>query len=156
MKQIILAATLCFFTTIAFAQDAKPSITGLSWLSGCWQSTSKKVSTVERWTQPNGQMMLGVSQTVKNDKTTFYEFMRIIENEKDIFLIVNSPENKDEVSFKLIKTSDKEVIFENPEHDFPNRIIYKRDKDSLKGRIEGKNNGKETSVDFPMIKAKCE
>lgn len=61
-----------------------------------------------------------------------------------------------ETAFRLIKFSASEVVFENPTHDFPQRIIYRLDKANLFARIEGTNNGKFIGIDFPMTKAKCE
>ena len=49
------------------------------------------------------------------------------------------------------------VVFENPQHDFPQRIIYRLEKDgSLLARIEGVNQGREKGINFPMKRAKCD
>lgn len=102
-------------------------------------------------------MMLSTSQTVKGSKTISFEFLRIIENETGIYYISKPSENKEETAFKLIKFNNNEVVFENPEHDFPQRIIYKLEKGtSLFARIEGKKNGKEMGINFPMNRTKCE
>ncbi|MGH8854313.1 MAG: hypothetical protein ACREWI_08545 [Telluria sp.] len=43
-------------------------------------------------------------------------------------------------------------MFENPAHDFPQRIIYRRVGDTgLHARIEGKGKG----IDFPMRRTAC-
>jgi hypothetical protein len=47
------------------------------------------------------------------------------------------------------------VIFENPAHDFPQRVGYKRDGDSLLAWIEGAVNGKSRRVEFPYRRASC-
>ena len=53
--------------------------------------------------------------------------------------------------------SDREVIFENPDHDFPQRVIYRLISDEdLLGRIEGMIDGKERAVDFPLKNIDCE
>ena len=53
--------------------------------------------------------------------------------------------------------SANELIFENPQHDFPQRVIYRLQTDgSLLGRIEGVSKGKEKAVDFPMTRAGCD
>jgi hypothetical protein len=50
-----------------------------------------------------------------------------------------------------------EVVFENPEHDFPQRIIYRLIANGkLLGRIEGVVDGTERSADFPMTRSDCE
>ena len=51
----------------------------------------------------------------------------------------------------------RKVVFENPEHDFPQRIIYQLDDDgNLAGRIEGLVNEAAHAADFPMIRASCD
>lgn len=64
---------------------------------------------------------------------------------------------QEEASFKLVKLEKNLAVFENPEHDFPQRIIYKlEDGETLKARIEGKSKGKERGVDFPMKRVACD
>ena len=118
------------------AQD-KPAIENLKWLAGCWDGSTDKKENVEQWMKPSGKMMMGMSRTVKNGKVTEYEFMRIHQEENgDIFYTAN-PSGQSEASFKLIQSGEHEMVFQNAEHDFPQRIIYVLEKDgSLKARIE--------------------
>ncbi len=54
-------------------------------------------------------------------------------------------------------TTNNEVLFENSEHDFPQRSIYRLAQDSrLIGRIEGQSNGQLKSIEFPMSKINCD
>ena len=70
---------------------------------------------------------------------------------------IAKPSGQPETTFKLIKGSAREVIFENPQHDFPQRVIYRLQSDgSLVGRIEGVSKGKEKAVDFPMSRERCD
>ena len=49
------------------------------------------------------------------------------------------------------------VVFANPAHDFPQRVIYKVASDgSLLGRVEGRENGREKGFDFPMKRVSCD
>ena len=53
--------------------------------------------------------------------------------------------------------SETSVVFENPEHDFPQRVGYRRDgADGLQAWIEGQANGKSRRVDFSYQRARCE
>jgi hypothetical protein len=45
------------------------------------------------------------------------------------------------------------VVFENEAHDFPQRVIYRREGDRLLARIEGKIGGKERSADWIFNRA---
>lgn len=158
-KNINLAAiSILLLSFVAFGQETKPSIDSLSWISGCWKQndSAKQRFGSEHWMKPSGQSMIGMSRTVKKGKTVAFEFLRIIQDDTGIFYISRPSQNKEETSFKLVKSGANEVIFENPAHDFPQRIIYRLDKTNLFARIEGTNNGKLIGIDFPMTKAKCD
>lgn len=101
--------------------------------------------------------MLGMSRTIAGDKTLEFEFMQIRQEDGGDIFFIASPSGQKETRFKLIKTSAREVVFENPTHDFPHRVIYRSEsEDVLLGRIEGTNKGKEKAVDFPMKRALCD
>ena len=100
--------------------------------------------------------MLGLSRTIAGGKTVEFEFMQIREETNGEIHFIAKPSGQPETTFKLIKGSAREVIFENPQHDFPQRVIYRLESDgSLVGRIEGVSKGQERSVDFPMSRARC-
>jgi hypothetical protein len=56
----------------------------------------------------------------------------------------------------LVKSSPGELTFENLQHDFPQRIIYRVDGRKLHARIEGTKDGKTRGVDFPYTRTKCD
>src|SRR5262245_15931283 len=127
----------------------------LSWMSGCWARKTATSETEEQWMSPSGGSMLGMSRTVRSGKTVFSEFLRIDEKAGEIVYTAR-PGNQAPTPFKMIKLSASEVVFENPDHDFPQRIIYRVVPDGLHARIEGKDkNGKEGSQDFPFKRTKC-
>ena len=143
--------------TTAFSLSAAAAgLDDVAWLSGCWRSDGRGAEVNEQWMKPAGNMMLGMSQTVANGKTREYEFMRIVQEENGDIFFVAKPSSEEEARFRLTSASDREARFENPEHDFPQRIIYRRDGDSLVGRIEGVSNGKQRAVDFPLKRVSCD
>ena len=117
--------------TAAFLCTARAGgIEELAWLSGCWGSNRDGHQIREHWMKPAGGQMLGMSHTVVDGKTREHEFIRIVQEENgDIFFVAN-PSGQKEARFKLMIVTDREARFENPEHDFPQRIIYRRDGDS--------------------------
>jgi len=138
------------------AQDRKRTLENTAWIAGCWQQGSDPAS-MEQWMKPADGMMIGMSRTVINGKVREYEFLMIKQETDGNIYYVAKPSGQPEGSFKLIKSSPTESIFENPEHDFPQRIIYRHQTDgSLFARIEGSINGKEKGVDFPMKRVKCD
>jgi hypothetical protein len=57
--------------------------------------------------------------------------------------------------FRLTGLSATEAVFENPQHDYPQRIIYRKSGNRLDARIEGVDKGKARSEDFPMEPVSC-
>lgn len=158
-NKIILATILIGMSVCSIAsQDVKPTIQSLAFISGCWEinTPEKKRLVSEQWMSPVGDAMVGMSRTVRNEKMGAYEFLRIVEDASGINYISRPSQNKEDTAFKLVKSATNEATFENPTHDFPQRIIYKLTQpDQLWARIEGTMNGKMNGVDFPMTRAKC-
>ena len=101
--------------------------------------------------------MLGISRTVADGKTIEFEFMQIRQEASGNIVFIAKPSGQPEATFKLIKGSATEVVFENPQHDFPQRVIYRlQGEGSLLGRIEGVSKAKEKAADFPMTRASCD
>jgi len=159
MLKYIIAVAFIFISCLGIsAQTNGHKLADLGWLSGCWESNDKAKHLLlsEQWMKPAGGLMLGIGRTVKKERAVDFEFMRIEQKGGDIFFVAKPKENKEETPFKLIKLTANDAVFENPDHDFPQRVIYKRQGSKLTGRIEGNNNGKSRGIDFPMTRAKCE
>jgi len=99
--------------------------------------------------KPAGGALLGMSRTVKGNRTTEWEFLRIAD-EGGRLAYVARPSGQAENVFPLKTLSETEVVFEDPKHDFPQRIVYRRNADgSITARVEGEMGGKVKGVDFP-------
>jgi len=106
--------------------------------------------------KPRGGTLLGMSRTVVKDKTVFHEFFQIRPGANGLVLIVQHARNPKPVEFRATRITDSEAIFENPEHDFPQRILYRKlPGGGLLGRIDGVEKGKPKGVDFPYERAAC-
>ena len=135
--------------TVALAAPTS-SVQDLSWISGCWASVGAEAGSGETWMAPAGGTLFGVSRTVKGGKTVAHEFMQIRETGPGQIAFIALPSGQKEASFPLVRLSGQEAVFENPQHDFPQRVIYRRDGDLLTGRIEGSEGGETKGIDFPM------
>jgi hypothetical protein len=148
---------LLLLLDVTLAQEKPFTINDLAWLKGCWSLNRNGRETTEHWLRPAGGTMLGISRTVADRKTVEFEFTQIRQDEKGDIFFIAKPSGQPEATFKMIKGSAHEVIFENPQHDFPQRVIYRLQGDgALLGRIEGVSKGKEKSVDFPMTRVRCD
>ncbi len=139
-------------TTITDEKANARKLDDLSWLVGSWLERKTGVETEEHWIAPKGDVMLGMNRTVRESGRTSFEFLRIARTPTGISYFA-SPGGRPATEFKLIETAEKEsqkkVIFENREHDFPQRIIYWRDDDgSLRARIEGTIGGQSRSQEW--------
>ena len=99
--------------------------------------------------------MLGSGRTVRGDTLVEYEQTRIFERNGRLVFGAN-PSGQASAEFESIEVSDSTVTFENPTHDFPQRVMYRRrGGDSLIARVEGMRGGKLRGVDFPYARATC-
>lgn len=160
-KKLLVVAILCFAVTAsAQAKDATPpnaKVGDLSWIAGCWETkdATKQRSIVEQWMAPDGGAMLGMSRTVKAGKMTGYEFLRIVTDEAGVKYVSRPSQNTTDTDFRLSRFSASEVTFANPAHDFPQRIIYRRDGDKLTARIEAGSGDKLKGIDFNYTRVSC-
>lgn len=139
----------------AQAQDGA-TLEDLSWMSGCWAGVGGETGSVEHWMAPAGGVMLGMSRTVRNSRTVAYEYMQIRQADDGRIEYTAVPSGQPAASFAMVGLSESEVIFENLEHDFPQRIIYRLQKDgNLEASIEGDVNGQARMVAFPMRSIPC-
>jgi Domain of unknown function (DUF6265) len=134
----------------AGAQTPATSLERLRWLGGCWSDSRPDGLTEEHWMKPSGGTMLGMSRAVRGGRTTEFEFLQIREVAGKLAYVAR-PSGQAEATFPLKVLSDTEVVFEDPAHDFPQRIIYRRNADdSLTARIEGTKEGKTRGIDYPF------
>jgi hypothetical protein len=139
----------------ASAVTASGPIARLAWLAGCWARDDGDRHSEEQWTAPRGGTMLGVSRTIVGDRTVAWEQLRI-EEEDGVLVLTAVPSDQQETRFRQIALGEDSVTFENPDHDFPQRILYRLQQDgSLLGRIEGTRDGEVRAVDFPMQRVRC-
>jgi hypothetical protein len=133
-----------------------PTLQQLDWLAGCWAANGPTRQSAEHWMAPAGGTMLGMSRTLSQGKTAEYEFMMIRQDADGSIHFVARPSGQAGASFKLSGGGPREAVFENLDHDFPQRVIYRLAEDgTLAARIEGTVNGKQRAVDFPMQRAGC-
>jgi hypothetical protein len=135
------------------AQGADASV--LSWMAGCWRQESPGRLVEEMWMPPAGGGMLGMSRTVTKGRIADHEFLRIVVQDGRLVYIAK-PARQPEATFTATTAGPREVIFENLEHDFPQRVIYRLQADgNLAARIEGTEKGQPRGIDFPMRRAAC-
>jgi hypothetical protein len=125
----------------------------LGWIAGGWTMERGETRTEERWTDLGGDTYLAVSRTVRGGRTVTYEYLRI-EQRADGIYYVAQPKNRLPADFKLVSLAGGEAAFENRNHDFPQRIVYRRNDDgTLTARIEGPRQGQTVWQEFHFLPA---
>lgn len=127
----------------------------LRWLAGCWELRSPRRTTLEMWMPPAGDLMLGASRTVAGGVVREFEQLRL-EARGDTLVYTAQPSRQAQAEFRGAAGSDSGFTVENLQHDFPQRILYRRrGADSLVARIEGPGPGGTRGVDYAMRRTSC-
>jgi hypothetical protein len=149
LKLILL--TLCLVSTTSQAT----TIGDLAWLAGDWQTAAGGRRQIEEhWTGIAGGTMMGMSRTVAGEKTVEFEYLRIEQRADGIYYVAHPKARCPATDFKLTKSTATEAVFENPQHDFPKRIIYRKTgDDSLTASIDGGEGSKAMTFSFTRMKS---
>jgi len=142
------------FALLAAPVAESASVEGLAWLAGCWAQRRDGFVYEEQWMEPAGGVMLGMSRTLANGRLVGTEFLRIEVSEGSLRYTA-LPSGQALTVFTLRSLEGQRAVFENLEHDFPQRIIYRRDGEALTARIEGERDGRARAVDLPMRREAC-
>jgi Domain of unknown function (DUF6265) len=132
-----------------------PGIDRLAWLQGCWEIVSPQRTVEEQWMAPRGGIMMGMGRTVRGGKLVEYETV-VIREEGDRLAYEAHPSGQAPAVFLANGATDSMVVFENPKHDFPQKVGYQRTgADTLLAWIEGTEKGQTRRIEFPYRRAMC-
>jgi hypothetical protein len=138
-RKSMIAVSAALFLAAAvhdtMAADDPPA-RRFDWLSGHWCGERAGELLEEFWLPPEGDLALGVGRTVKSGVTTSHEFLRI-ETRDGVTSLTAFHDNQPPTPFKLTAAGADWARFENPQHDFPKRIEYRRTASGLRAEIAG-------------------
>jgi hypothetical protein len=148
----LLGIALLSASAHAQAPAAKPTLQDFAWLAGHWRIEQADRQVDEQWMAPAGGLMMGMARNVQGGKVREYEFTLLRQEPNGDIFYVASPSKQSETSFKLTSLAGGAAVFENPQHDFPKKIVYARQADgSLLAAIEGPGrDGKPRRVEYPF------
>lgn len=128
--------------TASVAPDPDEPLASLAWLAGTWVSDdSEGPSTVEHWLVPEGGSMLGVNRAAQDGRTVFFEYLRIEAQPEGVAYLASPRGKSPPTRFAATASGPGFITFENPEHDFPQRIEYRREGDGLHMEVSGTVDG---------------
>lgn len=125
------------------------SVADLNWLTGCWVQKARGVTIEETWLAPSGGALLGVGRTVRDADNALrnYEFMKI-DSPDGVLTFTADPSGQNRASFAVKTQTANEIVFEDPEHDFPQRVVYRKVATGLHAHIEGVIEGQTQTINF--------
>ncbi len=104
-----------------------PGIHSFDWLSGTWQMPKANGTVMlEAWEEKDRNMMTGKGLKLVAKDTTLLETIQLYADHKDVWYVPTVANQNDgaAVAFKMISSTNHQYVFENPQHDFPQRIVY--------------------------------
>jgi hypothetical protein len=162
---IIGIASLCTLMMPACSSKISPTSqaqqapkSAIDWAKrflGTWENKTSQGSIFETWVQHASLELRGKSYKIKGQDTLVFETIKLIEQNDSLYYeptVKNQNQGK-AVRFKMQSMDEYQVVFENPTHDFPQKISYTfMGQDSLLAEISGQMQGVERRRKFPMRK----
>ena len=122
-----------------------------NWLIGQWEGIQGAGIYHEEWKNVSESELKGKAYMIKKGEIVNVEILNIHLNETGIFYTADVSHNPSPVSFKLTNLSDNSFVFENPEHDFPQKISYEnKDNQFLFATVEAVKNGKIKKIEYNL------
>jgi len=147
---------LSLLSASCVTENHKPEKAGLNkldWFIGSWTGVTSESTFAETWQKVNDTLFTGQSYFIKGSDTLNSETISLQQHDTSVFYVplVEGQNDNKPIFFKLTFSDGTNAVFENPEHDFPQKIVYQlKENDSLIATISGNNNGKIRSIRFPM------
>jgi len=113
---------------------------------GCWETENGLER--EGWTiDPSGWLVGYAASRDSESNVTFFEHMRIERGSESEVLVVTGQDNSETLFTRRNTDIANEYRFENPDHDFPQVIVYQRKGDALNAYIDLMAGGQRVSFD---------
>ncbi|GEM_PF-306465 len=166
MRNIFVVFAFTFFAggcTHENKQEARQkSLKQFEWLLGSWEYLSEdSLLFREAWEKQNDSIYGGFSFVKKNEDLLTSEIISLLIMDTSVYYIPNVKGQNNDMPVRFLVTASGESGFtcENPEHDFPKKIIYRyfkrSEQDSMSVIISGPaKDGTEYSETFVFLKMK--
>lgn len=146
MKRLLIAGAAALL--MGQATPPAASVNDLAWMSGRWEAAGNGSWTEETWSTPRDGMMLGFSRSMREDVGGDFEFLRLAPGGDGTPTYFAQPRGGAPVAFRLVAHDANSATFENPDHDYPQRIRYRRYGRSMVAIISSIDGSGERSWNF--------
>ena len=151
---LFLSVSLLLFSCTNNSKNEK--IKASQWLLGQWKNTSEEGIIAENWSQPNDSTLIATSFYIKEEDTLHFENIILKETEGELVseTTIKGQNNDKPILFPVISETENELIFENLQNDYPQKIKYQRNsKSGITISISGTQAKKIVSEQFKMTKS---
>lgn len=132
-----------------------PSLENVRWLAGCLEMRSGDRVIEEYRMDLRAGSMLGMARTTTPKGLAEYE-LTLIREKRGKILFEAHPSGQSAAMFSATSANADSVVFEAPEHDYPQIVGYRRlGPDSVIAWIDGRQGSKRQRIEFPYRRVAC-
>lgn len=135
--------------------DPKLSLPQSLWpaqvLTGAWAMNTSRGQILETWDAGGANILNCKSYRITAQDTVLLESIQLIKTGSEVHYVstVSGQNNGQPIKFTLTSSANNRYVFENPNHDFPKRIVYDiLGKDIIHAWIDGGEQAKMKRSDF--------
>jgi hypothetical protein len=157
MKKIALLLILVLTLSSCKKSNEGSKILVADWLPGKWENKTADGNLLEIWKKTNDSVYDGASYFIKGKDTLHFETIQLIQKGEDLTYIstIRGQNNDEPATYKLLNSTEKQLVFENPKIEYPKKIVYNQiTKDSLSIEISGIKAGKPSLEKYKMSRIK--
>ena len=145
MKKLALLATLLIVVSCK-NQASDEKLNPAQWILGSWEQQTDKGILTETWERKNDSLFVGSCYFI-NESDTLHRETILLEQRADSITYsanIKGQNNDKAVPFRLTTANTNSLVFENLTHDYPQKIVYQKNKSNglvvtISGILQGKN-----------------
>ncbi|MDH3456898.1 MAG: DUF6265 family protein [Gemmatimonadota bacterium] len=150
---IPLVAVMTLATASLRAQQL--DLDAANWLAGCWSAGSSERVVEEQWMAPRGDLLVGMSRSIRDGVATGHEFLLIRRTDGGVILSAH-PSGQQPADFVGTVVTDQTLRFVNPSHDFPQKIEYHRiSQDQVTAKVFGEVDAETPAFELQFERVPC-
>lgn len=154
MKKLALLATLLIVVSCK-NQASDEKLNPAQWILGSWEQQTDKGILTETWQRQNDSLFVGSCYFINQSDTLHTETILLEQRDDSITYSANvKGQNNDKaVPFTLTTANTNSLVFENLKHDYPQKIVYQKNKSNgLVVTISGILQGKKSEEKYSFTK----
>ena len=154
MKKLVQLASLLLVISCK-KDNLADKLNPAQWIIGSWEQKTDKGILTETWQRQNDSVFVGSCYFI-NESDTLHRETILLEQRADSITYsanVKGQNNDKAVPFRLTTANTNSLVFENLTHDYPQKIVYQKNKSNgLVVTISGILQGKKSEEKYSFTK----